>query len=143
VKTAVYVPPGGAKKARAIDDGQEPARSNGARGNGEGSPNIGEGQKGASPAAGDEGGATDASLHREITRLSKLSIVEYEGDRIIAAEKLGVRAAILDKLVKDARPAETGQGRPLELPEPEPGLLPSTVASLFPSSRTQFGDMSC
>ena len=131
MKTAAYVPLGGAKKARAIDDGQEPARSNGARGNGDGSPNIGEGQKGASPAAGDEEGAMDASLHREIiTRLSKLSAVEYEHERITAAEKLGVRASVLDKLVTAVRAAEPGHGRPLELPEPEPWPSPVNGAAL-------------
>jgi hypothetical protein len=72
----------------------------------------------------EEDGRTGASLDREITRLSKLSTIEYEHERKTAPGKLGVRAAILDKLVKDARPAETGQGRPLELPEPEPWASP-------------------
>jgi uncharacterized protein DUF3631/primase-like protein/DNA primase RepB-like protein len=57
----------------------------------------------------------------EIARLARLSKVEYERERKTAAEKLGLRASILDRLVRDARPVDDTkeQGRPLTLPEPE------------------------
>jgi putative DNA primase/helicase len=45
--------------------------------------------------------ATDPDV--EITRLAKLSPVQYEQQRIQSGEKLGVRASILDRLVRDAR----------------------------------------
>jgi Protein of unknown function (DUF3631) len=62
----------------------------------------------------------------EIARLAKLTAVQYERERKAAAEKLDVRASILDKLVQ-AKRAELGldgdddkQGHALDLPEPEP-----------------------
>jgi putative DNA primase/helicase len=44
---------------------------------------------------------TDADV--EITRLAKLSVLEYEQQRKEAADKLDVRASILDRLVRDER----------------------------------------
>src|SRR5262249_39941448 len=44
-------------------------------------------------------GSSDAT----VARLAKLSIVQYEHERVAAAEKLGMRAAVLDKLVTDKR----------------------------------------
>src|SRR5262249_24684684 len=67
-------------------------------------------------------GAPDA----EIERLAKLSAVEYERQRKEAAEKLGMRASILDRLVAAER-KELGldvddgkQGHAISFPEPEP-----------------------
>lgn len=61
-------------------------------------------------------------INQEIARLAKLRAAEYEQVRKDAALKLGIRVAILDKLVAAERPKESkqGQGRRLELPEPEP-----------------------
>jgi putative DNA primase/helicase len=73
--------------------------------------------------------ATDADV--EIERLAKLSKLEYEQQRKTAAEKLEVRASILDKLVEAERiklnpdAGKPGQGEPIEFPEPE--LWPDEV----------------
>jgi hypothetical protein len=48
-------------------------------------------------------GSSDATTDAEVARLAKLSIVQYEHERAAAAEKLGMRAAVLDKLVTDKR----------------------------------------
>jgi putative DNA primase/helicase len=59
----------------------------------------------------------------EINRLAKLATLEYERQRKEAAERLDIRASILDRLVaaERAKSSEGGkQGRALSLPEPEP-----------------------
>ncbi|HZR62653.1 MAG TPA: DUF3631 domain-containing protein, partial [Xanthobacteraceae bacterium] len=59
----------------------------------------------------------------EIRRLAKLSVIEYERERKSAAERLNVRAAILDRLVgaeRDKLNDDGKQGHALTLPEPEP-----------------------
>ena len=58
----------------------------------------------------------------EIDRLARLSTVQYERERKNAAEQLGIRAAILDRLVQAKRPDddEGKQGRAISFPEPEP-----------------------
>jgi hypothetical protein len=68
----------------------------------------------------------DGGDDAEIERLAKLPLVEYERARKAAAEKLGVRASMLDKLVI-AKRAELGldgddgkQGHAISFPEPEP-----------------------
>jgi hypothetical protein len=48
-------------------------------------------------------GSSDATIDAEVARLAKLSIVQYEHERVAAAEKLGMRAAVLDKLVTNER----------------------------------------
>jgi putative DNA primase/helicase len=63
------------------------------------------------------------NLDREIERLSKLKPGEYERERKGAAERLGVRTAILDKLVKNAQP-DVGHGHALVWPEPQPWPMP-------------------
>jgi putative DNA primase/helicase len=64
----------------------------------------------------------DAAIDVEIDRLSKLSVIAFERERLDTARKLGLRPVILDKLVK-AKQTESapdrGQGRAIELPEPE------------------------
>jgi putative DNA primase/helicase len=70
----------------------------------------------------------EAGLDLEIARLARLAKLEYERERKDAAKKLDIRAAILDKLVASARPpdeSKVGQGRKLELPEPQ--LWPTLV----------------
>ncbi len=65
---------------------------------------------------------TDVEIDAEIERLSKLSLVAYERERSAAARRLGMRATVLDRLVKGKRQPEAanGQGQPLDLPTPEP-----------------------
>jgi len=71
----------------------------------------------ARPAEGD---SAPIELDAEIARLSKLKTGEYERERKGVAGSLGLRTVVLDKLVKDARPVSAGQGRALDLKEPEP-----------------------
>ena len=59
----------------------------------------------------------------EIRRLAALSPLNYDRERTTVADRLGVRAGTLDASVRAARAATTdtkGQGRALELPEPDP-----------------------
>jgi hypothetical protein len=59
----------------------------------------------------------------EIKRLAKLGRLEYERQRKDAAERLNVRALILDRLVeaeRDKSDIDGKQGRPLSFTEPEP-----------------------
>jgi putative DNA primase/helicase len=60
---------------------------------------------------------------KEVDRLSKLTLMDFERERQEAAKRLGLRKPVLDKVVAAARPAKDavqGQGRTLEFPEPEP-----------------------
>jgi putative DNA primase/helicase len=67
-----------------------------------------------------------SAVDAEITRLATLSVVEYEQQRKGVADKLDVRAAILDKLVDAERlrlnpdAADGKQGHAIAFPEPEP-----------------------
>jgi hypothetical protein len=58
----------------------------------------------------------------EIARLAKLTLLQYERERESSAERLGFRVSILDRLVAAERGGDAfpGQGRRLDLPEPEP-----------------------
>lgn len=70
----------------------------------------------------------------EISRLAKLNQIEYERERKNAAERLNVRALILDRLVavERAKFCDDGkQGRALSLPEPEPWPDPVKGADLL------------
>jgi hypothetical protein len=74
----------------------------------------------------------------ELERLAKLSMFDYERGRKAAAEALGVRAPMLDRLVALKR-AELGldakedgrQGRPMRYDEPEPWPEPVDGAQLL------------
>jgi Protein of unknown function (DUF3631) len=79
------------------------------------------------------GSLTDAEINAEIERLSKLSPVAYERQRSAAVLHLGMRATVLDRLVKGRRQPDssTGQGRPLDLPTPEPWPHPLDGAALL------------
>jgi putative DNA primase/helicase len=84
-------------------------------------------------ANGHQQSAEDA----EIERLARLSAIQYEHERKEAAERLGVRAAVLDKLVEAER-AKSGngddgkkQGHAISLPEPEPWPEPVAGAELL------------
>lgn len=69
----------------------------------------------------------------EIARLATLSLLAYERERTAAAKKLGCRASVLDRVVTEARGAKetTGQGRALNLPEPERWPDPVDGAALL------------
>jgi putative DNA primase/helicase len=73
----------------------------------------------------------------ELDRLARLSAFEYERSRAAAAKALGIRAAMLDKLVAIKR-AELGldgddglQGHAIAFPEPEPWPNPVQGAALL------------
>jgi putative DNA primase/helicase len=86
---------------------------------------------GAEPEADEDADELDAD--KEIARLAKLRPVDYERERKEAAARLNVRASILDKLVAAERPSDSvpGQGRRLELSEPEPWPEPVNGARLL------------
>jgi hypothetical protein len=73
----------------------------------------------------------------EIARLAKLSAVQYEHERKAAAEKLNVRASILDRLVQAERDKlgfnedDGKQGHAISFPEPEPWLEPAAGPELL------------
>ena len=72
-----------------------------------------------------------------IARLAKLPAIKYEQERKGAAEALGVRAAVLDRLVRAERDRIDGgdgrrlQGRAIELLEPKPSDEPVDGANLL------------
>jgi hypothetical protein len=68
---------------------------------------------------------TSDILNAEIARLAKLTVIEYEQQRKAAAERLNMRASVLDKLVQIERERLGGdddgkQGHAISFPEPEP-----------------------
>ncbi len=69
----------------------------------------------------------------EIARLATLPPLEYEREREAAAERMGCRVSILDRLVAAARAADAapGQGRALDLREPDPWPSPVDGAVLL------------
>lgn len=69
----------------------------------------------------------------EIERLAKLAPVARDRELRAAAKRLGCRVGTLEAAVKTARgeAAAAGQGRPLELPEPDPWQNPVGGASLL------------
>jgi putative DNA primase/helicase len=76
-------------------------------------------------------------VEAELQRLAKLSVLDYERTRKAAAEKLEVRATMLDKLV-DIKRAELGlnedgglQGHAMSFPEPERWPEPVDGADLL------------
>src|SRR4051812_12937697 len=87
----------------------------------------------------------DAAVNAEIMRLACLSDLAYVRERKSAAEKLDLPINWLDKMVKakkgeiiaqavgDQRTNTAGQGRPIELREPEPWAHPVDGAELLSS----------
>jgi putative DNA primase/helicase len=68
----------------------------------------------------------------EIARLAALSPLEYDRERVSAAERLGVRVSTLDDMVKAARPKpEGGTGRRIGLREPTPWPEPAPLGPLL------------
>ena len=90
------------------------------------------------PRSETESDAAPLDEDAELDRLAKLSLVEFDRARKAAAEKLGVRASILDKLVALKR-SELGldtkedgkQGRPIEFQEVAPWDQPVDGAQLL------------
>jgi putative DNA primase/helicase len=84
--------------------------------------------------AGPEAEAVEVDTDKEIARLAKLRIIDYERERKTAAEKLGItRISVLDEIVGAERKkgGTVGQGKPLELPEPELWQEPVDGAALL------------
>jgi Protein of unknown function (DUF3631)/Primase C terminal 2 (PriCT-2)/RepB DNA-primase from phage plasmid len=81
------------------------------------------------PSTGVDTGSLDAinvDAESEIQHLASLPLFQYERERTDAAKRLGMRAAVLDKVVNAERPADTkGQGRAFEPQSIE--LWPSAV----------------
>src|SRR5262249_13897610 len=72
----------------------------------------------------------------EIARLARLAVMQYEQARKGAAEQLGIRTAILDRLVQAERhqprlAADGKQGHALALPAPESWPVPVNGAELL------------
>jgi putative DNA primase/helicase len=70
----------------------------------------------------------------EIARLARLAPIDYERQRMEAAKRLGIRAGLLDTLVKAERPPDEttrGQGRAVQIPDPEPWPAPVQGAELL------------
>jgi putative DNA primase/helicase len=78
----------------------------------------------------DNHGSSGPSDDEEIARLAKLSLLQYDRERKEAADRLKIRAPILDRLVEGERAKVGGddgkQGRAISFPEPEP--WPNSVA---------------
>jgi putative DNA primase/helicase len=70
--------------------------------------------------------AEEEQIGAEICRLATLSPIKYELARAEAAQKLGSRVTVLDKLVKTERGIgdDVGQGRPVNIPDVEPWSEP-------------------
>ena len=79
----------------------------------------------------DSSGSSD---DKEIARLAKLSLLQYDRERKEAADRLKIRAPILDRLVEAERTKPGGddgkQGRAISFPEPEP--WPNSVVGSAP-----------
>jgi putative DNA primase/helicase len=76
--------------------------------------------------------ATD--VDNEIRRLAKLSMIDYERERKDAAQRLNLRASILDRLVAAEHAKfedDDKQGHAMHLPEPEPWPDPVDGAELL------------
>jgi putative DNA primase/helicase len=78
----------------------------------------------------------DTDAIAEIKRLAALTQLQYERERKAAAEKLDMRASVLEQLVKAERakntPGDDGKpGHAVEFPEPEPWADPVQGAELL------------
>ncbi len=81
---------------------------------------------------------SDEAIEEGIKRLARLSMVAFEHQRDGAAKMYGMRAGVLDKLVRIERGdgGDTkGQGKPLDLPSPEPWPEPVNGAAMLHNLR--------
>lgn len=91
---------------------------------------------GRAGSAAAEGGSVDV-FGVEIARLAAFSDLEYERVRKAAAERLEIRATVLDRLVTAERermrggPADKLAGRAISFPEPQPWPQPVDGAKLL------------
>ena len=86
------------------------------------------------PESDESKNSGSSDVDREISRLAKLGMIEYEQERKDAAARLNLRTSILDRLVAAERDElnEGGrQGHALNLSEPEPWPEPVNGASLL------------
>ena len=77
---------------------------------------------------------SDEDCDAEIKRLAALPFARYERARQETAKRLKVRASVLDKLVAAERSTpedKQTQGKPLEIPTPEPWPDPVDGATLL------------
>jgi putative DNA primase/helicase len=96
--------------------------------------NNGGGQDDLTPETAGASIKDKVDLIEEISRLAKLSTLDYERERKGAAERLNVRASILDRLIAAERDkGENGnkQGRAINFAEPEPWPEPVDGAKLL------------
>lgn len=84
----------------------------------------------------------DINIETEIARLARLPLLKYEQQYKAAAKLLGLRATMLERLVKAERgddAADTrGQGKPLDLPSPALWPQPVNGAALLHNLRCYF-----
>src|SRR5262249_47881388 len=66
-------------------------------------------------------------IEAEIKRLAALSAVAYEQERKNAAERLGLRASILDKLVQAQRPDDDDANKAAQFHFPNPSRGPNLL----------------
>lgn len=87
---------------------------------------------GSEPPAAPNGAHPAGELAGELRRLAGLTPIEYDRERIAAADRLGVRASTLDREVEALRdPEEAATGRGVSLPEAEPWPRPVAGAELL------------
>jgi hypothetical protein len=88
--------------------------------------------------------AGDGAAKGEIARLAKLTSLEYEMERTVAAGELGIRAAALDRLVAEKRTKAGSddtdkQGKAIEFPTIVPWPEPVNGAVLLDETVEAFG----
>jgi len=73
----------------------------------------------------------DAQAQAEIVRLSKLNPLTEARECQAVADRIGISVGTLRDLIKRERGEEPGQGKPIELPDPEPWDEPVNGAALL------------
>jgi hypothetical protein len=81
--------------------------------------------------------ASEEEITASVRRLAKLSYIKYQIEREDEAARLGIRVTALDRLVAGGTrtagedEVKPGQGRPVQIPEPEPWHEPVDGAQLL------------
>ena len=88
----------------------------------------------------DQTSTSPPDFDAEIARLARLSLLKYEHQRTASAKLLGMRASTLDRVVAIERGDTNtkGQGRPLDLLDPEPWPKPVNGTALLRSLHRYF-----